>query len=95
MIDIVVEERATRDLVETDCSTILKTLEVLEEWHGVNSVKIVDGTEIGCRGSSDIEMVVRGTRFRLQTIMINGGGGWNRCNDGDGRSYRFGRCHGQ
>lgn len=44
---------------------------VVEELSRVSNVRAVDGTEIECRGRSDVEMVVRGTRLRLGAIVID------------------------
>lgn len=37
----------------------------------MSSVRVVDGTEVECRGSSNVEMVAQGMRLRLHVIVID------------------------
>lgn len=41
--------------MDTGCSTTLMTSGVVEE---LSNVRVVDGTEVECRGVSNVEMVV-------------------------------------
>lgn len=45
-LPVMVNGKVLRVLLDTGSSTTLMTLEVVEEWSGVSSVRVVDGTEV-------------------------------------------------
>lgn len=51
IIDILVEGRRVKDLVNTGCSTTLIFSNLVDRWNGRNNIKAVDGREVRCRGT--------------------------------------------
>lgn len=56
--------------MDTECTTLVIPTVIKKECKGMNSVKAVDGSKIGCKGSSQEEMAVRGKTLRLRIIVI-------------------------
>lgn len=54
--------------MDTACSTTRMALEVVEEWSEMSSIRAVDGMEVECRGSRDMEMVTRNTRLKFRVV---------------------------
>lgn len=51
-------ENTFKALVDMDCMMTLLISKVIKKWKGISSLQVINGNEIECKGSSDIEIAM-------------------------------------
>ena len=71
VVDILVGERVARHLVDTSYSTTILVSGIVGEFKGEGSRQVaVDGREIRCEGTRDVELIVQGVRLSVRAIVF-------------------------
>ena len=57
--------------MDTDCSTTVLASGIVGEYKGEGGKLVaVDGREIRCEGTRDVELIVQGVRLRVRAIVL-------------------------
>lgn len=59
IIDILVEERRVKALVDTGCTTKLILSNLVDRWNEQSSIKAVDRREVRCRGTCSVALEIQ------------------------------------
>lgn len=70
-IVVTINEKRTRILVDTRCTTMLVTTNIANSWSSTSNIKAVDGREVKCCEEADAEIMMRNMPLQLKVIVLN------------------------
>lgn len=70
-IEVIVEDKRVKALVNTGCTTSLITPKLAVIWSRKKYVVAVDAMEVGCKGNSTVELTVHGVCLKAEIIVAD------------------------
>ena len=71
IIEVVMNSKKLRALVDSGCTTTLVTPEITDDWNDKSRITVLDDRDVDCKGISLMKLVVSGMKLNINAVVMH------------------------